>query len=67
MTGQRELFDPTTTVPTACPVGHCQAVRLPGQDRVVTCAHDLDPERRHRPRACLNAIDNTQTPFPDGY
>lgn len=52
------LFDPATTVPTSCPVGHCQAIRLPNQQRVPTCAHDLDREHgRKRPRECLNAVD----------
>lgn len=63
---QRELFDPARTVAIACPVGHCQAIRLPGQDRVITCAHDLDPQRK-RPRGCLNAIDNSKTDFPEGF
>ena len=65
---QRALFDPATTVPTPCPVGHCQAIRHPGQQKVVTCAHDQQvattdiPGRR--PRGCLNAIDPAHQPIP---
>lgn len=52
---QRELFDPDRTVATSCPIGHCQAVRLPSQTgRIISCAHDLDPESRRRPSGCLN-------------
>lgn len=67
MTDQPALFDPSRTGPQPCPVPHCQAIRLPAQDRVITCAHDLDPERRTRPRHCLNAIDPATAAFPDGY
>lgn len=63
------LFDVSRTVPTTCPIGHCQAIRLPGQDRVPTCQHDLSTHepRGKRPRHCLNTIDPATTPFPDGY
>jgi hypothetical protein len=64
---QPALFDAARTTPTACPVGHCQAIRLPNQDKVATCAHDLDPERRRRPRGCLNTYDPATAPFPEGY
>ncbi len=64
---QPELFSPAATVPQACPVGHCQAIRLPDQDRVLTCAHDLDPEPSRRPRGCLNAYDPATAPMPEGY
>lgn len=63
---QRKLYDPATTVPTACPVGRCQAIRLPGQTKVITCAHDLDPSGR-RPKQCLNHVDPATAPFPEGY
>jgi len=66
---QMPMFDVSRTVPTACPVGSCAAIRLPGQDQVPTCAHDLnrDEPRGKRPRACLNTIDPATTPFPEGY
>jgi hypothetical protein len=66
---QPELFDASKTVPTACPVGACAAIRLPGQHRVPTCAHDLSTEdpRGKRPRHCLNTIDPATTPFPEGF
>jgi hypothetical protein len=62
---QPELFDVSQTVSTACPVGHCQAIRTPGQTKVVTCAHDLDPETRRRPRGCLNTYrpEHAEIPF----
>jgi len=67
MTEQAALFPADQLVPQACPVGHCQAHRLAGQQgRLTTCAHDLDPERRRRPRGCLNAVDQN-APFPEGY
>ena len=62
------LFDPARTTSQACPVPHCPAIRTAGQQgRLITCAHDLDPERRKRPNGCLNAHDNSTAPFPDGY
>ena len=61
---QNQLFDVSRTIPTSCPKGHCQAIRLPGQDRVPTCAHDLDPDRKHRPKHCLNAVDNRYQGIP---
>ena len=62
---QTALFDPAATVPAACPEGNCQAIRLPGQHRVPTCAHDLDPETRRRPKGCLNAYqpETAEIPF----
>lgn len=62
---QPELFDPSRTVPTACPVGRCQAIRLPGQTRVVTCAHDLERELGKRPKGCLNTYrpEHVEIPF----
>jgi hypothetical protein len=64
---QPELFDVSRTVPTACPAGHCQAIRLPGQHRVLTCAHDLEPDRRKRPNGCLNTYDPATAPMPEGF
>lgn len=64
---QAELFDVDETVPHACPEGHCQAIRLPGQTSVPTCAHDLDPDRKRRPRGCLNAYDPATAPLPEGF
>jgi len=65
---QPELFDVSRTVPTSCPVGSCQAIRLAGQDgQVPTCQHDLEPDQRRRPNGCLNTIDPAHTPFPEGY
>jgi hypothetical protein len=66
MRNQHELFDPSTTVPTACPVGWCPAIRLPAQTKVPTCAHDLDREGP-RPRGCLNAHDPAHAPWPEGF
>lgn len=68
---QPGLFDPNTTVDMACPVPGCQAVRFAGQERALTCRHDLDqasgaiPARR--PKACLNTIDPQHAPFPEGF
>lgn len=59
------LFDPNQTQPATC--AHCQAMRLPGQQRAITCAHDLDREQRKRPAGCLNRTDPATAPFPDGY
>lgn len=64
---QPALFDASKTCPTPCPVGHCAAIRFPSQDKVPTCAHDLDPEHRARPKGCLNTIDPATAPFPEGY
>jgi hypothetical protein len=64
---QTELFDVSRTIPTPCPFGACQAIRLPGQDRVLTCAHDLEPEPGRRPRGCLNTYDPATAPLPDGF
>lgn len=67
---QPELFDVSRTVPTACPAGHCQAIRLPGQQRVVTCEYDLEPAhpyRGKRPKGCLNTYDPATAPLPEGY
>lgn len=66
MTGQQPaLFQADKLVPTACPVGYCQALRLPGQTKVPTCAHDLDPESRRRPSGCLNEYrpEHAEIPF----
>lgn len=68
MNDQLRLLDPSQTVPTPCPVGHCPAIRYPGQERVLTCSHDKNvattdaPGRR--PRSCLNTIDPSQTEIP---
>lgn len=57
------LFNPDTTLPQTCQ--HCQAMLLPGQHRTPTCAHDLDPDRRRRPRGCLNRPPDPQhAPIP---
>lgn len=64
MTDQPALFDPARTVATSCPVPHCQAIRLPNQQRVITCAHDLDPERKTRPKSCLNRVDPATSEIP---
>lgn len=63
---QPALFDAAQTQPQHCPIGHCQAIRLAGQqDRVITCAHDLDQEHhRKRPQGCLNRIDNAHQDIP---
>jgi len=59
-----QLFDPDTTCPTACPVGHCGAIRFPTQQKVTTCAHDLEPDPKRRPRGCLNAHDPEHAEIP---
>lgn len=68
---QPGLFDPNTTVDMACPVPGCQAVRFAGQERALTCRHDLDQAagdvRTPRPRACLNAHDPAHAQFPTGF
>lgn len=56
------LFDPDQTQPVIC--AHCQAMRLPGQTRALTCAYDLDREQRRRPHHCLNAHDPATSPIP---
>lgn len=59
------LFDPAENTPQTCAAGHCQAIRLPGQHGpIITCAHDLDPEHRRRPRGCLNAYDPATAEIP---
>ena len=66
MSTQRPLFDPTSLQALPCPVPGCQAIRLPNQTgRIVTCAHDLDRERRKRPRGCLNTYrpEHAEVPF----
>lgn len=65
MTGQQtELFDPSATCPTPCPVHACPAIRFPGQTRVITCQHDLDPEHKRRPKGCLNQYRPEHTEIP---
>ena len=67
---QLHLLDVTKTIATACPVPGCGAIRLPGQDKVITCEHERVAflERDHRrPNGCLNAFDPTADPFPEGY
>lgn len=58
------LFDASRTQPTSCQAPGCGAIRLPDQQRCATCAHDLDPEQRKRPRACLNATDPAHQEIP---
>lgn len=55
------LFDPDTTITVQC--ASCGATRQPGQDRVPTCAHDLEPQGK-RPKACLNTIDPATARIP---
>lgn len=65
MTGlPRALFDPDKVTDTSCPVPWCGAIRLAGQDKVITCAHELDPEHRRRPKGCLNTYRPEHTPIP---
>ena len=67
---ERPLFDPSTTVATACPVPACGAIRLPGQTTVPTCHTDQQRalgDWQRRPRHCLNALDPSTAPFPEGY
>jgi hypothetical protein len=68
---QGSLFDPERTMPTACTVPGCGAIRLPGQDTVVTCRCDLDRAvdgwTGNRPRLCLNVWDPSAAQFPEGY
>ena len=56
------LFDPDRTGPTVCP--HCQAIRYPNQHRAITCAHDLNPETRRRPKGCLNTYQPEHQEIP---
>lgn len=58
------LFDVDRTTPTACPVGHCPAIRFPQQDRVPTCAHDLEREPVPRPKGCLNSYRPEHADIP---
>ena len=59
------LFDPASLQPLPCPVPHCQAIRLAGQEgRIVTCQHDLERDGK-RPQGCLNrAPDPQHAPIP---
>ena len=63
---QPELFDTSRTVSTACPVPGCGAIRLPGQDRVVTCDVDLARATAWvtRPPNCLNMPKPQHTGIP---
>lgn len=61
------LFDPANLAEQRCPVPGCGAIRFPQQNKAITCAHDLDPNRRRRPRECLNRVDPAIAPFPEGY
>jgi hypothetical protein len=65
----RPLFDVDRTVPTACPVPGCNAIRLPGQDKVTNCQVDAARavEWTARPKACLNQFDPTANPWPEGF
>lgn len=64
MTSQRPLFDPATTVAVTCPAPGCGAIRLPGQERCVTCQHDLERDGK-RPQGCLNTYrpEHAEVPF----
>lgn len=67
---QAELFDPSRTIATACPVPGCGAVRLPQQERVPTCA--IDQQRAtgdwpRRPQSCLNSVDPATAEWPEGF
>lgn len=57
------LFDAAQLAETRCPA--CGAIRFPQQPRAITCAHDLDPERRRRPRGCLNTYrpEHAEVPY----
>lgn len=66
MSAQQPLFDSSRTQPLPCAVPGCQAIRLPDQQRVPTCAWDLERDGR-RPRGCLNRVDNAHTAWPKGY
>lgn len=57
------LFDAAKLAEQRCPA--CGAIRFPQQPRAVTCAHDLDRERRKRPRGCLNTYrpEHAEVPF----
>lgn len=61
MTSQRPLFDPATTVAVTCPAPGCGAIRLPGQERCVTCQYDLERDQRKRPNGCLNRAPDPAT------
>jgi hypothetical protein len=63
------LFDPALLEPAHCAT--CGAIRTTGQDRVPTCAYDLQThmplfERDHpkRPRNCLNSQDPQTAKVP---
>lgn len=65
---QPALFDADRTTPVACPVGHCQAIRFPDQDKVPTCACDLERVTQGwvpRPAGCLNTYrpEHAEIPF----
>lgn len=68
MNDQAELFDVSRTVPTACPVPGCGAIRLPDQHKVVTCATDLERASAGwtgaRPKACLNTHNPDAADIP---
>lgn len=61
------LFDADRTTPTACPVGHCPAIRFPDQQKVPTCACDLERAQGdwvRRPAGCLNEYKPQHTDIP---
>lgn len=70
MNDQPMLFDVKRLGPITCSV--CGATRQPDETKAQACTIDRDRqagvlEHRRRPIGCLNAIDNTTAPFPDGY
>lgn len=56
------LFNAGNLNPQQCP--HCQTILYPHQTRAINCAHDLDPDRRRRPRGCLNRTDPATNAIP---
>lgn len=66
---QPDLFDVQRTTTAQCQV--CGATRDPDQPKAIACEHDRDQQSgtapRKRPHNCLNTIDPTTTPFPEGY
>lgn len=65
---QPQLFDVDRTTPQACPVPGCGAIRLPGQDKVVTCEYDTAKHFGEwtggRPKGCPNYPRPEHQPIP---
>jgi len=63
---QTALFDARQVADTRCPVPGCQAIRWAGTPKTLTCAWDLELDRKHpRPEQCVNALrpEHTEIPF----